>query len=70
MSNESPKDRLRDAGLTAWRLSILGIATGLVLVFYVGLAYLVYRGRLSDGALLLFTGVILGYLLRSVRDWM
>ena len=69
MSSETPQQRIKEAGLTAWRVSILSIATLLILVFYLGMAYLVYVGRMADGPLVLFTGVILGYLLRAVRDW-
>ncbi len=69
MSEGSRQTKLKEAGLTAWRLSILSVATVLVLVLYLGMAYLVYMGRMEDGPIILFTGVLLGYLLRSVRDW-
>jgi len=69
MTQETTQTKLKEAGLTAWRMAILGIAALLILVFYLGMAYLVYQGRMEDGPIILFTGVILGYLLRSVRDW-
>ena len=69
MNNDSPQQKLKEAGFTAWRLAILGVATLLILILYVGMAYLVFLGRMTDGPLILFTGVILGYILRSVRDW-
>ena len=56
-------------GVTAWRTSFLAATTALVLVFYTGMAYLVYLDRVSDGLLILFTGVLLSYLLRAVHDW-
>lgn len=70
MSDESPQARLKEAGITAWRLVVLGVGVMLILVLYVGMAYLVYMGRMEDGPIILFTGVILGYLLRSVRNWL
>ncbi|WP_435197190.1 hypothetical protein [Natronomonas sp. EA1] len=67
MDGDSTTDRLQTAGITAWRAGVLGIAAVFVLVLYLGMAYLVSRGQVSDGPLILFTGVILGYVLRSVR---
>ena len=69
MSDEPAQQKIKEAGLTAWRTSLLAVATALVLVLYAGMAYLVYLDRVSSGPLVLFTGVLLGYLLRAVRDW-
>lgn len=70
MSSESVQRRLKEAGFTAWRLIVFAAAIVLILTLYAGMAVLVYRGRMSDGPIILFTGVILGYLLRAVPDWM
>lgn len=67
MDTDQARNQLRDAGVGAWRMTILAVATLLVVMLYLGMAYLVYRGQVADGPLVLFTGVILGYLLRSVR---
>lgn len=67
MDQETSKTQLREVGVTAWRATILAVATLLVLILYLGMAFLVYRGRMTDGPLILFTGVLLGYLLRSAR---
>jgi hypothetical protein len=67
MQTDGSKERLQNAGITALRATILGVAVVLVLVLYGGMAYLVYGGQMSDGPLILFTGVLLGYLLRAVR---
>lgn len=67
MTTEETKDKLRDAGITAWRATMLATVTVLVLILYLGMAVLVYQGQMGDGPLVLFTGVILGYLLRAVR---
>lgn len=67
MTTEETKDKLRDAGITAWRATMLATVTVLVLILYLGMAVLVYQGQMADGPLVLFTGVILGYLLRAVR---
>ena len=68
MNAEQTTERLREAGVTAWRAAVLVAATAIILVLYIGMAVLVYRGGMSDGALILFTGVILGYLLRAARE--
>jgi anti-sigma-K factor RskA len=62
------RDRLQEAGTTAWRTTVLATATVLILVIYLGMAYLVLRDQMSEGPLVLFTGVLMGYLLRSVRE--
>lgn len=67
METDTARDRLRDAGISAWRAAIVAGTTLLVLIMYLGMVVLVYRGQMADGPLILFTGVILGYILRSVR---
>lgn len=67
MENDKARDRLREASISAWRAAILATTTILVLILYLGMAVLVYRGQMADGPLVLYTGVILGYILRSVR---
>lgn len=67
MGQETSKKQLREVGVTAWRATVLAVATLLVLILYLGMVFLVYRGQMSDGPLILFTGVLLGYLLRSAR---
>ena len=61
------KGRLRQARTTAWRTAQLSVATLVVLIMYGGLAYLVYQSRIADGPFLLFTGIIVGYVLCSIR---
>lgn len=60
--------RLRQVGTTAWRTTVLALFTLIVLVMFVGMAFLVYRGRMDDGPLIIFAGVLLGYLLRAVQE--
>ena len=60
--------RVKSAGVAAWRTAVLAAATLLVVVLFVGMGYLVYVGEMSEGPLVLFTGVILGYLLRYVHS--
>jgi hypothetical protein len=69
MPGQKEVERLKRVGLTAWRGTILAVATLIVLVMFLGMGYLVYHGQMSDGPLILFAGVILGHLLRSIRDW-
>jgi hypothetical protein len=61
-------ERVKRAGATAWRTTVLVTATVLVAVLFVGMAYLVYVGELSEGPLVLFTGIVLGYVLRFVQS--
>ena len=67
MSDESRRADIRQVGQTAWRTTVLVAATLLILTMFVGMGFLVYRGRMSDGPLILFSGVILGYILRSAH---
>jgi hypothetical protein len=64
VSDESNRAEIRRVGLTAWRTLVLVGATLLVLAMFVGMGVLVYRGQMDDGPLILFSGVILGYVLR------
>ena len=70
MADETGRRTLRKAGHGAWRATILSATVVIVLVLFVGMAYLVYLGRMSDGPLVLFAGVVLGYLLRSVMKYL
>lgn len=67
MSDAGLQDKLQDATSGAFHLSVVVGAIILVLVLYLVMAFLVYRQRLEDGPLILFTGVILGYLLGALR---
>lgn len=40
----------------------------LTLVIFLGLAFLTYTGNLDGEAVVLFSGLVLGYLARGVRD--
>ncbi|WP_276302037.1 hypothetical protein [Halorussus lipolyticus] len=70
MDETSRSDRLRKAGATAWRTTVLVLATLLVALLFVGMGYLVYRGEISEGPFVLMTGVVLGYLLRAVHGYL
>jgi anti-sigma-K factor RskA len=63
---EDERGSLRKAGSSAWRATVLAGAGVIVVALFVGMAYLVYLGQMSDGPLILFVGVVLGYLMRSV----
>lgn len=69
MAKNNPSSvRIQDVTRRAWRTTVLtGIAL-VVLTMFLGMGYLVYRGQMSDGPLLLYAGVILGYLLHAVRE--
>lgn len=69
MSEAPSSDRLRAAGSRAWQTLVVLVSAVLVALLFTGMAYLVYRGELSEGPLVLFSGVVLGYLLRVVQDY-
>lgn len=69
MVSDGVRDQLREAGITAWKATVLTVVTVLLLVLYVGMVVLVFRGYMDDGPLLLFTGVLLGYLLHAIRGY-
>lgn len=70
MDDETSSGRFEGAGSSAWRATVLG-GTGLIVVaLFVGMAYLVYLGRMSDGPLIIFVGVVLGYLMRTVVNYL
>lgn len=64
----SPADRVRDIGRRLHGLVIRAIAAIVVLVMFAGLAFLVYLDRLDGGALLLYAGVILGYIIHASKQ--
>lgn len=68
MPSHEAKQRLQEAGLSAYRAAVLAGTLVIVLGMFVGMAYLVATGRMSAGPLVLFSGVILGYILRSLRE--
>jgi Ca2+/Na+ antiporter len=70
MDAEKRKESLREAGTRAWRTTVLVGATIIILGIYTGLAFLVYRDRIADGPFLLFTGVIVGYVMRSLQNYL
>lgn len=70
MKTDSSKQQIKQAGLSAWRAAVLAAVTLIVLVMFLGMGYLVYRGNMNEGPLILFAGVILGYILRASRDLM
>lgn len=67
MSDDNVNGRLRRTGGRAYRGLILGAAAVIALLMFAGIAYLVYLGEMGEGPLVLYAGVILGYVLRSVQ---
>ena len=67
---ESERGSLRKAGSSAWRATVLAGAGAIVVALFAGMAYLVYLGQMSDGPLIIFVGVVLGYLMRSVVKYL
>lgn len=58
--------RAREASERVYAVALRAIAAAVVLLVFAGLAYLVSIDRLEGGALLLYAGVILGYILNAV----
>lgn len=65
MGEQSQRERARNVGGRAYAMALRATAAIVVLVIFAGLAYLVSMDRLDGGALLLYAGVILGYILNA-----
>jgi hypothetical protein len=68
MGQSEVRSHVKGVGLTAYRLAVLAAVTLIVVGMFLGMAFLVYRGEMTEGPLILYGGVILGYLLRVVRE--
>lgn len=68
MSEETTEGRIRDVGARLNSLVLRTIAALVVLVIFAGLAFLVFVGKVESDALLLFAGVILGYIIHATRE--
>ncbi len=66
MADGTHKERAREVSERAYGMVLRGMAALVVLVIFAGLAYLVSIDRIDGGALLLYAGVLLGYILCSV----
>ena len=65
MAEQTRRDRARETSRRAYALALRAAAAVIVLVIFAGLAYLVAIDRIDGGALLLYAGVILGYILNA-----
>lgn len=65
MEKQTSSGRARLAGERVYAVALRATAVIVVLLIFAGLAYLVTIGRLDGGALLLYAGVILGYILSA-----
>lgn len=68
VSHERPGERIREVGAKVNALVLRAITAFVVLVMFIGLAYLVYIGEVESGALLLYVGVILGYIIHATKE--
>jgi len=62
-SEGTTRSRAKGASERVYAVALRALAAIVVLLSFAGLAYLVYEGRIDGGALLLYAGVILGYVL-------
>ena len=68
MAQESATERVKQAGARLQAVLLRAIAAVVVLVMFAGLAILVYQGRIEGDALLLYAGVILGYIIHATKQ--
>lgn len=68
MKQNLKDERIRQVGGRLNSLVIRAITAFVALAMFGGLAYLVYVDQVEPGALLLFAGVILGYLLHAAQE--
>lgn len=65
MAEQTSRARTRDISERVYSVALRATAAAVVLLVFAGLAYLVSIDRLEGGALLLYAGVILGYVLNA-----
>lgn len=68
MAQQGAAERVKQAGARLQAVLMRAIAAVVVLVIFAGLAFLVFEGRLDGGALLLYAGVILGYIIHATKQ--
>lgn len=68
MGHEATREKISDVGARVNSLLFRAITAAVVLVIFIGLAFLVYVGRVESGALLLYAGVIIGYLIHATQQ--
>ncbi|MDZ7702555.1 MAG: hypothetical protein U5J98_11125 [Halobacteriales archaeon] len=67
MDPESATDRVIQAGATLQAVLLRVVSAIVVLVMFAGLVYLVDAGSVDADALLLYAGVILGYIIHATK---
>lgn len=65
MAEGTSRDRGRTMSRRVYTVTLRATAAVVVLAIFAGLAYLVSEGQVDGGALLLYAGVILGYILSA-----
>lgn len=68
MGQAAAEERIREVGGRLYSLVLRTITALVVLVVFAGLAFLVYVDQVDAGALLLYAGVILGYLIHATKQ--
>lgn len=66
MAEQTHRERVRETSDRVYGMILRVTAVIVVLVIFAGLAYLVSIDQLDGGALLLYAGVLLGYILNAV----
>lgn len=66
MAESTHRERALETSERVYAMVLRGIAALVVLVIFAGLAYLVSMDRIDGGALLLYAGVLLGFILSAV----
>lgn len=65
MAEQTSRSRARETSGRVYSVALRGGAALVVLVIFTGLAYLVSIDQIDGGALLLYAGAILGYILSA-----
>lgn len=65
MAEQTRRGRAKETSVQMYAIALRIAAAAVVLVIFTGLAYLVSIDRIDGGALLLYAGVILGYILNA-----
>ncbi|QSG05432.1 hypothetical protein [Halapricum desulfuricans] len=65
MAEQTHRERARDTSKQVYTIALQATAALVVLLVFAGLAYLVSIDRIDGSALLLYAGVLLGFILSA-----
>jgi hypothetical protein len=68
MSRDVAAEKVKHVGVRLQHVLQRTVAALVVLLIFAGLTILVYKGQMDSGPLLLYAGVILGYIIHATKQ--